>query len=115
LIRNANSLKCVDVFGNSTDKNANVQQYNCNGGGNQRWEYVGAGNVSNERNPTVLMCASYSPKTYQKLAPLVFEASVASNANLAFGMVNCEQPQSRQTTRSANTKTACLLRFFKSN
>ena len=41
LIRNLNSLKCIDVFGSSTDKNANVQQYNCNGGANQRWEFVG--------------------------------------------------------------------------
>ncbi len=57
----------------------------------------------------------YGNATRQELAPLDFEASVASNSNFAFGMVNCEQPQSRQTTRSANTKTACLFRSFKSN
>ncbi len=43
LIRNVNSGKCVDVFGNSTNKNANVQQFNCNGGANQRWEFVDLG------------------------------------------------------------------------
>jgi hypothetical protein len=44
LLRNVNSQRCVDVFGSSTNKNANVQQYACNGGGNQRWEFVGLGN-----------------------------------------------------------------------
>ena len=44
LIRNLNSLKCIDVIGSSTSKNANVQQYNCNGGANQRWEFVDLGN-----------------------------------------------------------------------
>jgi hypothetical protein len=41
LIRNATSQKCIDVFGSSTSKNANVQQCACNGGGNQRWEFIG--------------------------------------------------------------------------
>ena len=44
LIRNLNSLKCIDVFGSSTNKNANVQQFTCNGGANQRWEFVDLGN-----------------------------------------------------------------------
>jgi hypothetical protein len=37
LIRNVNTQKCIDVIGASTNKGANVQQYACNGGGNQRW------------------------------------------------------------------------------
>jgi len=44
LLRNLNSLKCIDVVASSTAKKANVQQYNCNGGANQRWEFVDAGN-----------------------------------------------------------------------
>ncbi len=44
LIRNVNSQKCVDVFGGSTSTGANVQQYACNGGGNQRWEFIDVGN-----------------------------------------------------------------------
>ncbi len=44
LIRNVNSGKCVDVFGSSASKNANVQQFSCNGGNNQRWEFVDLGN-----------------------------------------------------------------------
>src|SRR5271170_6976816 len=43
LLRNVNSQKCIDVFGSSTSKNANVQQYACNGGGNQRWEFIDLG------------------------------------------------------------------------
>jgi Ricin-type beta-trefoil lectin domain len=43
LLRNVNSQRCIDVFGNSTNKNANVQQYACNGGGNQRWEFIDLG------------------------------------------------------------------------
>jgi hypothetical protein len=43
LIRNVNSGKCVDVYGDSTNKGANVQQYVCNGGGNQRWEFIALG------------------------------------------------------------------------
>jgi hypothetical protein len=43
LLRNVNSQRCIDVIGSSTDKNANVQQYACNGGGNQRWEFVDVG------------------------------------------------------------------------
>jgi hypothetical protein len=44
LIRNVNSGKCVDVFGSSTSKNANVQQFSCNNGPNQRWDFVDLGN-----------------------------------------------------------------------
>jgi Ricin-type beta-trefoil lectin domain len=44
LLRNVNSGKCIDVFGASTNKNANIQQYACNGGGNQRWEFINIGN-----------------------------------------------------------------------
>jgi hypothetical protein len=44
LLRNVNSQKCIDVFGSSTNKNANIQQYNCNGGANQRWEFIELGN-----------------------------------------------------------------------
>ena len=44
LLRNINSQRCIDVFGSSADKNANVQQYACNGGGNQRWEFIELGN-----------------------------------------------------------------------
>lgn len=44
LLRNVNSQKCIDVFGSATNKNANVQQYSCNGGGNQRWEFIELGN-----------------------------------------------------------------------
>jgi hypothetical protein len=44
LIRNVNSGKCVDVFGSSTNKNANVQQFSCNNGANQRWDFVDLGN-----------------------------------------------------------------------
>lgn len=44
LLRNVNSQKCIDVFGGSTSKNANVQQYACNGGANQRWEFIDLGN-----------------------------------------------------------------------
>ena len=44
LLRNVNSQKCIDVFGGSTSKNANVQQYSCNGGANQRWEFIELGN-----------------------------------------------------------------------
>jgi hypothetical protein len=44
LIRNVNSQKCIDVFGNSTNKNANVQQFSCNNGANQRWEFIDVGN-----------------------------------------------------------------------
>jgi hypothetical protein len=43
LIRNVNSGRCVDVFGSSTSKNANVQQFSCNNGANQRWEFVDLG------------------------------------------------------------------------
>jgi hypothetical protein len=43
LIRNVNSGKCVDVYGDSTNRGANVQQYACNGGGNQRWEFIALG------------------------------------------------------------------------
>jgi Ricin-type beta-trefoil lectin domain len=43
LIRNVNSGRCVDVFGSSTSKNANVQQYACNNGANQRWEFIDLG------------------------------------------------------------------------
>jgi hypothetical protein len=43
LIRNVNSGRCVDVFGGSTNKNANVQQFSCNNGANQRWEFVDLG------------------------------------------------------------------------
>lgn len=44
LLRNVNSQKCIDVFGSATNKNANIQQYSCNGGVNQRWEFIGLGN-----------------------------------------------------------------------
>ena len=44
LIRNVNSGKCIDVFGSSTNKNANVQQYSCNNGANQRWEFIDLNN-----------------------------------------------------------------------
>jgi hypothetical protein len=44
LLRNINSQRCIDVIGSSTSKNANIQQYACNGGGNQRWEFVDLGN-----------------------------------------------------------------------
>jgi hypothetical protein len=44
LLRNVNSGKCIDVFGGSTNKNANIQQFSCNGGGNQRWEFISIGN-----------------------------------------------------------------------
>lgn len=44
LIRNVSSGRCVDVFGGSTNKNANVQQFSCNNGANQRWEFVDVGN-----------------------------------------------------------------------
>ena len=37
------SAKTEQRVGSSTDKKANVQQYNCNGGANQRWEFVDAG------------------------------------------------------------------------
>jgi GH43 family beta-xylosidase len=36
-ISNRNSGKCLDVAGSSTADGANVQQYTCNGGTNQRW------------------------------------------------------------------------------
>jgi hypothetical protein len=44
LLRNVNSQRCIDVFGSSTNKNANVQQFSCNNGANQRWEFVDVGN-----------------------------------------------------------------------
>ena len=36
-VTNRNSGKCLDVAGSSTADGANVQQYTCNGGNNQRW------------------------------------------------------------------------------
>jgi beta-xylosidase len=36
-LTNRNSGKCLDVAGSSSTDGANVQQYACNGGGNQRW------------------------------------------------------------------------------
>ncbi|KKD06969.1 family 43 glycosylhydrolase [Streptomyces sp. WM6386] len=36
-ISNRNSGKCLDVAGSSTADGANVQQYTCNGGNNQKW------------------------------------------------------------------------------
>ncbi|WP_329339599.1 family 43 glycosylhydrolase [Streptomyces sp. NBC_00663] len=36
-ITNRNSGKCLDVAGSSTADGANVQQYTCNGGNNQKW------------------------------------------------------------------------------
>jgi Ricin-type beta-trefoil lectin domain/Protein of unknown function (DUF3011) len=44
LIRNVNSQKCVDVANGSRSPRANVQQFECNGGANQRWEFVSVGN-----------------------------------------------------------------------
>jgi hypothetical protein len=44
LIRNVNSGKCIDVFGSSTNKNANVQQFSCSNGANQRWEFIDLNN-----------------------------------------------------------------------
>lgn len=44
LLRNVNCGKCIDVFGSSTSKSANVQQYSCNGDANQRWEFIELGN-----------------------------------------------------------------------
>src|SRR5271169_2999834 len=44
LLRNVNSQRCIDVFGSSTNKNANVQQFSCNNGANQRWEFIDVGN-----------------------------------------------------------------------
>jgi hypothetical protein len=40
--------------------------------------------------------------TNQEFPALTFAASVASSVNSAFGMVNCDQPQSTQTRTSAN-------------
>ena len=36
-LTNRNSGKCLDVAGSSTADGANVQQYTCNGGNNQKW------------------------------------------------------------------------------
>ncbi|MFF8189896.1 family 43 glycosylhydrolase [Streptomyces bobili] len=36
-VRNRNSGKCLEVAGSSAADGANVQQYACNGGANQRW------------------------------------------------------------------------------
>jgi hypothetical protein len=38
-----NSGKCLDVKGESESNKANVQQYRCNGGDNQIWEFVSVG------------------------------------------------------------------------
>jgi hypothetical protein len=38
------SGKCVDVVSASTSNGAEVAQYDCNGGGNQRWQFQDAGN-----------------------------------------------------------------------
>jgi hypothetical protein len=37
------TVRWVNVFGGSTNKNANVQQFSCNNGANQRWEFVDLG------------------------------------------------------------------------
>jgi Ricin-type beta-trefoil lectin domain-like len=43
MILNVGSRKCVDVYGDSRRPGANVQQYGCNGGANQRWVFVSLG------------------------------------------------------------------------
>lgn len=43
---NRNSGKCLDVNGASTADGANVQQWTCNGGQNQRWRVEDAGGYS---------------------------------------------------------------------
>lgn len=43
VIVSRNSGKVLDVVGNSTDDGANVQQWQYNGTGNQKWEIVNAG------------------------------------------------------------------------
>lgn len=44
LIRNVNSQKCIDVVNASRNPGANVQQFECNGGNNQKWEFISVGN-----------------------------------------------------------------------
>lgn len=44
LIRSVGSGKCVDVEGASRRAGGNVQLYSCNGGANQKWEFIGLGN-----------------------------------------------------------------------
>ncbi|MGP4049544.1 family 43 glycosylhydrolase [Streptomyces sp. 2A115] len=45
-ITNRNSGKCLEVAGRSTADGANVQQYACNGGNNQRWRVEEQGDDS---------------------------------------------------------------------
>ncbi|MEU2613031.1 RICIN domain-containing protein [Micromonospora sp. NPDC007271] len=40
---NAGSGKCLDVYGQSTDDGAKVQQWSCNGQANQQWRFAPAG------------------------------------------------------------------------
>ncbi|MFI6226215.1 RICIN domain-containing protein [Micromonospora echinospora] len=39
-LRNRFSGMCLDVPGGSGDNKLQVQQYHCNGGANQKWEYL---------------------------------------------------------------------------
>jgi hypothetical protein len=43
MILNVGSRKCVDVYGDSRRPGANVQQYACNGGTNQKWVFIAVG------------------------------------------------------------------------
>jgi hypothetical protein len=43
MILNVGSRKCVDVYGDSRKPGANVQQYGCNGGVNQKWVFISVG------------------------------------------------------------------------
>lgn len=40
MIRNVGSQKCADVYGESRQPGANVQQFGCNGGNNQKWVFI---------------------------------------------------------------------------
>lgn len=43
---NVNSRQCLDVKADSRDPGANIDQFTCNGGGNQRFQLTRAGDVS---------------------------------------------------------------------
>jgi hypothetical protein len=65
------SGKCLDVNGASTADGANVQQWSCNGGNNQRWKLVSMGDGYNE------LVAKHSSKCLD-----VNGASTADGANV---------------------------------
>jgi hypothetical protein len=58
-LSNLNSGRCADVADRSTADQANVQQYTCHGGGNQRWDiraYGGALQIINLNSGKCVVC-----------------------------------------------------------